>query len=199
MRGEMERMRVVVTSQALLTTIVVTIAVASAGCPRTGSPVDTSQAILVEAGAALAEADGIVEPLVTTAGEETRAAVREELECPPPGQECPGAMDLYLERMSPWNRLVAALAATAGTLRAWQAANDSWRQSGERPRDWNVLVCRPVGEGVDTILRLLVDLELDVPAALRVVEGRTEELCNLGVAAAEAIAGAVSSEEEASP
>lgn len=190
MKAEMERMRVVVVSQALLTTIVVSMAMTSAGCPRTSSPVDTSQAILVEAGAALAEVDSIVEPRVTTAGEETREAIRVELECPPPGQECPGAMDLYLERMRPWNRLVAAMAATAGTLRAWQAANDAWRQSGEWPRDWNILVCEPVGEMVDTVLRLMVDLELDVPAALRGVAGRTAELCGLGVMAVEALTGA---------
>lgn len=215
MRDEMERMRVVVVSQALLTTIVVTMAVTSAGCPRTGSPVDTSQAILVEAGAALAEVDRIVEPRVTTAGEAARDAVRAELAetareregCLQEAQEAggdpgscavvPDGLDLYRARMRPWNELVAAMAATAGTLRAWQAANDAWRTSGERPRDWNVLVCQPVGTMVDTVLRLLVDLDLDVPAALRGVAGRTAELCNLGVMAAEALSA--SGSEEASP
>lgn len=173
---------------------VVLIGLTMLGCPGSRAPVDTSQAILVETGEVLADVDEIVEPAVTRAGERTRAEVREEFDCPPPGQPCPGALDAYVERMRPWDRLVAALAAFAGTLRTWERLNDTWRASGERPRNWTELVCEPFGEGADTILRFMIDLELDVPQALRGLSGQSTELCSLGVAVVDHL---MSSGEEA--
>lgn len=169
----------------------VLVTVSTTGCPST-TPVDTSQSILIQIGTSLANIDAAVErgTRANTDGAVDRAVARVEAgECNEgePRDEC--VVRFLREEMDMWYRLVAALEAAHGTLETWEGVNDAWRQSGERPSDWDEIVCHPVGTMVQTIMDLLDEAGIDIPPTWRDLITRADELCQIGVIVAETTNG----------
>jgi hypothetical protein len=198
MRGEPYRR--IIADQRLGISVLVTFAILSTGCPSTVRPVDTSQRILVEVAEATADVDSAVAEHMPAAQDRAREAVMQEVRAARAceGEECPEvpseerAVEMYQERLTPWNRTVSALVAFRGVLQTWEQANDAWRESGDRPDNWGALVCEPVETFGATILELLDEIDVPVSDVWRTVVGHAETVCRLGVAVAETV---TSSEE----
>lgn len=198
MRGETYRQ--IIADQRLGVSVLVTFAIFAAGCPSTTQPVDTSQRILIEVAEVVADADAAVAEHMPAAQDRARAEVMAEVRAARAcdGDDCPDvpseerAVEMYQERLVPWNRLVLSLGTFHGVLRTWEQANDAWRASGERPDHWAAEVCEPIGTLSATILDLLVEVGVPVSEAWRSVVGHAETVCRLGVAVAETV---TSSEE----
>ena len=167
------------------------VTVAMTGCPSV-QPVDTSQSILIQTGEALADIDRSV---ASGARSRTDAAVERAArrvqagECNEgePPEVC--SVRWYREEMELWYNLTTALEGARGTLDAWQQANDAWRQSGERPSNWNEVVCLPVSTMMETVTELLTQVGIDIPEGWRAIIVQSDEVCQLGMAIADMISG----------
>lgn len=168
-----------------------------ARCSGSQSPVDTSQMMLIEAGTALADIDQVVADRVRGISEgaiDRAVTMVRSGHCNTGEQETDCVVRHVREYMSLWYQLTAALEAARGTLEAWQAANDGWRNSGNRPQDWESRVCTPVRLMANQIVELLSQVEVVVPEGWAGLVMRAEKLCTLGVAVAE-VAGAAQEQE----
>jgi hypothetical protein len=171
--------------------VAVLITIAVSGCPGRQSPVDTSQRILVEAGAAMADVDRAI-ATAAAEGEDAaidRAVARVEAgECNE-GEDREACVVRFLrEERAVWYRLVAAVDAARDVLETWEAANDAWRSSGERPADWAETVCAPFETAINGVIELLGNVGIEVPATWRTLLERADDVCRVGVAIAEAVA-----------
>jgi hypothetical protein len=173
-------------------TVAVLLSLGAAQCGSAQKPVDTSQQILIQAGAALSEIDCMVAAGTREASEGAIERARRKVEL---GQCIDGETnsDCVLRHlrneMELWYALTAALETAHSTLQAWEAANDGWRQSGSRPPDWEQAVCVPVGIMTRSIVELLDTADVSVPEGWQALVLQAEKLCSLGVAVAE-VAGA---------
>jgi len=193
-----KKIRFSLTKTSILTTLVISIAVIQ-GCPNRQKPVDTSQEILIQVGQMTADLDRIVARRMSQAADQAMGEVEEQVEArsvvvdhciTDTDDECPEELDgfqLYREKMDNWYRLVSAIETLAGVLHVWEEVNDAWRASGQRPTNWEEVVCRPVGTATETVMNLLTDLDVEIPASVRNILGRTEELCQLGVIVSEMV------------
>lgn len=193
-----KKIRLCITKTALLTTIVISISIIQ-GCPNRQKPVDTSQEILIQVGQMTADLDRIVARRMNQAADQVMEEVEQEVEArdavvdrciTDSDEECPEELDgfqLYRERMDGWYRLVSSIETLAGVLHVWEEVNDAWRVSGQRPPNWEEVVCRPIGTSVETVMNLLTELDVEIPESVRNILGRTEELCQLGVVISEMV------------
>lgn len=193
--------------RTLLSVVVALLLLLGTACPGTVAPVDTSQAILVQVGGAVAAVDKVVAASIATAGEEARDMAQEQVDqltmvretclfeaggSTEAAGDCPEAvsgMDIYRDTMTSWTRLVAVLGSTTAILRTWEAANDSWRESGSIPDRWGAVVCEPVRTVFEQLSSLLPQVGVEVPDGVRQAAAQVPVLCSLGVAVAGAMAG----------
>lgn len=172
--------------------VLVTLSITGATCP-TERQVDTSQRILLESGKALSSIDTVVARNIARASEEAIELVQEEMEvfeqnteacihesfaemCP----DIPDPMEIYQYRMEPWNRLAGELYLMSELLRTWERVNDTWRESGEQPTDFDSIVCSPFRELTIEIRNLLNDLEIAIPMLWQEAVYAVSEVCMMG-------------------
>jgi len=168
----------------------VLVTVAMTGCVSGMSAVDTSQSILAETGAVFSQMEDAATSISRLAGD---AAINRAVQRVSDG-DCNEGEDNQLcvvrfirEERERWYQLSEVFSAAHGTLRAWQQANDGWRNSGEQPDDWQERVCDPVGTMVDTTLDLLDGVGVDVSDEWRALAQRADDLCAIGVAIIDAV------------
>jgi flagellin-like protein len=169
----------------------VLIAVTVTGCPNRQRPVDTSQTILVEAAAAMADVDRAVAAASTDSEDaaiDAAVARVEAGECAE-GEDREDCVVRFLrEGRAAWYAAATAIDAARAVLETWEAANDAWRDSGERPDDWGETVCRPFETAVDGVIEGLENVGITVPATWRTLLERADDVCRVGVQIAEALA-----------
>lgn len=168
--------------------VAVLLSLGAAQCGGAQKPVDTSQQILVEAGSALADIDAVVAARSSKASQDaiTVAVANVRLGRCNESESSEDCVVRHLQNeMELWYQLTGALEAAHGTLTAWQAANAGWRQSGERPPDWNARVCVPVGIMTQTIVALLSSVDIPIPDGWQKLILQADKLCSLGVVVAE--------------
>lgn len=193
--------------RAMVAVVVAMVLFLGTACPGTTVPVDTSQAILAQVAEVVAEVDGVVADSIMQAGEQARSMAQEHVDqltivreaclfeaggAVELAEDCPRVVDgmhLYREAMASWTRLVAVLASTAAVLRAWESANDAWRESGAVPERWGAVVCKPVRVVFEQLSGLLPEVGVEVPAGFREAAAQVPVLCSLGAAVAGAVAG----------
>ncbi len=168
----------------LLSTLALALALVTVGCGSPQQQANVSQTTMLQFGTVLHEADTVVAHIVAGERDGIVEAVRAR------SSECAGAVDLdacltdlVLEVTARTETLVLHLEAVYAALRAWERANDAWRNDGSQPTDWNAAICLPLSDAVDALLIALRARDVEVPETWTAILSQADLVCSMGVSA----------------